>query len=198
MRSRCLIAVLAALVSPVAGCGHMGPFVWVDSLDLQSTVEPDEYLIAPGDLLNIQVWEQDKMSTKGRVRADGKVSLPLLHDVTVAGKSTATVAREMEAGLKQYVLAPVVNVVVEELRPLTVSVLGKVVRPGQYVMAHGAGVAQVLAAAGGPTAFARRDRIFVLRGSPEQRIRFRYDSLVQGSKGATRFKVRDGDVISVD
>ena len=54
MRSRCLIAVLAALVSPVAGCGHMGPFVWVDSLDLQSTVEPDEYLIAPGDLLNIQ------------------------------------------------------------------------------------------------------------------------------------------------
>ena len=193
------LVTLAALAVLVGGCGHMAPFVWVDSLNLQSTVEADEYLIAAGDLLNIQVWEQDKMSTKGRVRADGKISLPLLHDVTVAGKTPAEVAGELEAGLKPYILAPVVNVVVEEPHPLNVSVLGKVARPGQYVMARGAGVAQVLATAGGPTAFARKDRIFVLRASgPQQRIRFRYESLVQASKAAMKFKVRDGDVIFVD
>jgi polysaccharide export outer membrane protein len=199
MRSPWLTAVLAALMSPAYGCGHMAPFVWVESLDAPSTVESSEYVIAAGDVINIKVWEQDKMSTKARVRADGKISFPLLHDITVAGKTPAAVATDLEASLKAYILTPVVNVEVEEPRSLKVSVLGKVMKPGEYVMTPGAGVAQVLAAAGGPNPFARKDRIFVVRASgPQQRIRFRYQSILEAANAAGRFKVRDGDVVIVD
>lgn len=200
MRTRSLVAVLGTLLALLAGCGHMAPFIWVDSLNLPQEVQGSDYLIGPGDLLSIQVWEQDKMSTKGRVRADGKISFPFLHDVAVAGKTPAAAASELETALKPYVLVPVVTVVVEEPQPLTVSVLGQVTRPGQYPMARGAGVAQVLAAAGGPSAFAHKDRIFVLRemGQGRQRIRFRYESLIEASSAAAKFRVQSGDVVVVE
>ena len=140
------------------------------------------------------------MATKGRVREDGKISFPLLHDVAVAGKTPDTVARDLETGLKPYMLAPRVNVVVEERKPLTVSVLGQGGRPGQYVMERGAGVAQVLAAAGGLSAFAHKDRIFVMRewGQKQERVRFRFQSLTDVSSAAAKFRVQGGDVIVVE
>ena len=197
-RVAALSAVLS-LVSVLAGCGHVAPFVWVDSLTRPASAETGDYLIRPGDLLSIQVWEQEKMSTKGRVRADGKLSVPLLRDVAVAGKTPAVVTSELEAALKPFMLAPRVNVVVEELRPLTVSALGHVSRPGQYVMEQGAGVAQVLAAAGGLSPFAHKDRIFLLRGADRpERIRFRFQSLTDPSSLAARFRVQSGDVVVVE
>lgn len=198
-RVAALFAVLN-LVSFAAGCGHMAPFVWVDALTAPPTAKTGDYLIGPGDLLSIQVWEQEKMSTRGRVRADGKLSVPLLHDVAVAGKAPAVVASELEVALKPFMLAPRVTVVVEETEPISVSVLGQVGRPGQYVMEPGAGVAQVLAAAGGLSAFARHDRIFLLRGGSArpERIRFRFQSLTDPSSLASRFRVQRGDVLVVE
>jgi polysaccharide export outer membrane protein len=189
-----------ALLTFIAGCGHVAPFVWVESLNLPPAAETGEYLIVPGDLLSIQVWEQEKMSTRGRVREDGKISFPLLHDVTVAGKAPAVVASDLEAALKPYMLVPRVNVVVEERKPLVVSALGQVGRPGQYVMERGAGVAQVLAAAGGLTPFAHKDRIFVLRESSQKQVRVRltYQSLTQASSAAAKFRVQVGDVVVVE
>ena len=200
MKIQSRLAVLAPLLAFVAGCGHVAPFVWVDSLNPPRPAETGEYLIGPGDLLSIQVWEQEKMSTKGRVREDGKIAFPLLHDVAVAGKTPDAVAGELEAGLKPYMLAPRVNVVVEERKPLTVSVLGQVGRPGQYVMERGAGVAQVLAAAGGLSPFAHKDRIYVLRewGQRQDRIRFRFQSLTEASSAASKFRVQGGDVVVVE
>lgn len=199
MRIHSRLSVFAAL-SAVAACGHMAPFVWVDSLKLPPVVGTGEYVIGAGDLLTIQVWEQEKMSTKGRVRDDGRISVPLLKDVVVAGKTPSLVATDLEAALKPYVLAPKVNVVVEEQKPLSVSVLGQVTRPGQYVMDRGAGVAQVLAVAGGLTAFAHKDRIFVLResGPGQQRVRFSFQSLTEASSAASKFRVQGGDVVVVE
>ena len=196
------VAALSSVLSLslIAGCGHVAPFVWVDSLIRPATAETGDYVIGPGDLLSIQVWEQEKMSTKGRVRADGKLSVPLLRDVAVAGKTPGVVASELEAALKPFMLAPRVNVVVEEPRPLTVSVLGHVGRPGQYVLEPGAGVAQVLAAAGGLSPFAHKDRIFLLREWPERqdRIRFSFERLTDPSSPAARFRVQRGDVVVVE
>ncbi len=197
------VAALSAVLSLVGfftGCGHVAPFVWVDSLTLPPAAETADYLIGPGDLLSIQVWEQEKMSTKGRVRADGKLSVPLLNDVAMAGKTPGVVASELEAALKPFMLAPRVNVIVDEPRPLTVSVLGYVGRPGQYVMEPGAGVAQVLAAAGGLSPFAHKDRLFLLRGGSDrpERIRFRFEQLTDPSSLAARFRVQRGDVVVVE
>jgi polysaccharide export outer membrane protein len=89
--------------------------------------------------------------------------------------------------------------VVEETRPLTVPVLGEVAHPGQYALERGAGVLEALAAGGGLTEFAHRDRIFVLRRHPVQvRIRSTFEALSRGQGRAAAFRLESGDVVVVE
>ena len=64
------------------------------------------YLISTGDTVNIRVFEQDAMSSRVKVRADGKVALPFLGDTEVRGKRPSDVARELESKLKEYMVTP--------------------------------------------------------------------------------------------
>jgi polysaccharide export outer membrane protein len=146
----------------------------------------------------VRVWDHDELSARGRVRADGKLTMPLLDDIDVEGKRTDEVARFMEQQLKQrnLVVSPRVSVVLEEPRPLSVAVLGEVARAGMYTLDHGAGVAEALASAGGLTEFARRDRIFVVRRTPAPvRIRFSYQALAEARGKAATFRLQPGDVV---
>lgn len=165
-----------------------------------------EYRIAIGDVIGVRVWNQDSMSIdRARVREDGKISIPFLQDVDVQGQTPSDLAKRLQVKLKAYVVSPVVTVSVVERRPTRVSVLGEVARPGQYDMERGAGVLAALAAAGGLTPYAHKDRIFVLRngywadGNPEPaRIRFEYSSLTGGRRPAVTFRLAPGDIITVE
>jgi polysaccharide export outer membrane protein len=91
------------------------------------------------------------------------------------------------------------TVVLEEAAPLHVSVLGEVMRPGYYPLTPGSGLAEALANAGGFTEFAHRDRLYIVRRSPEAtRIRFTYDALVHAEGKASAFRLRSGDVLVVE
>ncbi len=195
-------AVLPPLLAGLAGAPAHAEredkgFVWVDELPESAPTNPEgEYVIGIGDLLSIQVWEQDKISARMRVRSDGRVSLPLLNDVEAAGRSPMVLARELETGLATVVRAPQVTVVVEESSPLAISILGEVASPGLHRLEAGSGLAQALAAAGGLGRFARKDRIYVLRGGGKPlRIRFSYEHLVRLRGRAARFRLRSGDVV---
>jgi polysaccharide export outer membrane protein len=187
------VTSLAALVS----CAHVGSYVWVDDYALPA--DGDDYLIAPGDLLSVLVYRQEGMSVRERVRQDGKVSLPLLRDVQAAGLSPSTLAEQIQARLKDYINVPVVTVSVAETRPLAVPVLGEVGHPGQYTLEKGAGILDALAAAGGFTEFAHRDRIFVLRRQPALvRIRSTFEALSRGQGRAIAFRLQSGDAVVVE
>jgi polysaccharide export outer membrane protein len=179
------------------GCGSTGPYVWARDL------KPDEvgtadYVIVVGDVLSVKVFNQDAMSTHAKVRSDGKVSMPFLGDVLVLGKTPAALAREMEAGLKNFINSPNVTVIVDEFQPTTVTVIGEVGKPGTVAIERNAGVLQALAGAGGLTDNASRDDIFVLREAPvPRRIRFTYESLIQFPPAQT-FRLRPGDVVVVE
>lgn len=174
-------------------------FVWVDSIEDPGQSPSRDYTIGVGDLLNIQVWDQDKMSAKARVRSDGRISLPFLNDIDVVGKVPTKLATEIEGGLKAVVINPRVTVVVEESKPLSISMLGEVAKPGLQTLDVGAGVAQALAAAGGLTQFAHKDRIFVIRSGPKPtRIRFTYEALTRAVGKAPLFRLRSGDVVVVE
>jgi polysaccharide export outer membrane protein len=178
----------------------VGPYVWVD--DYPAPANPGaghDYQIAPGDVLSVIVYRQEGMSTRERVRQDGKVSLPLLRDVQAAGLSPSALAEEIQNRLKSYINVPVVTVAVEESRPLAVPVLGEVIHPGQYNVDRDAGVLDALAAAGGFTEFAHRDRIFVLRRQPQLvRIRSTFEALSRGQGRAITFRLQAGDVVVVE
>jgi polysaccharide export outer membrane protein len=184
----------------VVSCAPVGPYVWVDEYKTPAAGEVGaDYRIAPGDLLAVHVYREEAMSTRERVRQDGKVSISLLHDVQAAGLSPGTLAEQIQARLKEFINVPRVTVAVEEVHPLIVPVLGEVARPGQYTLERGAGVLEALAAAGGFSDFAHRDRIFVLRReSTPVRIRTTFDALSRGEGRAATFRLQAGDAVVVE
>lgn len=178
--------------------GH-GSFIWVDQY-APAKAPATGYVIGVGDVLNVEVFDQPKMSTRERVRPDGKMSLPLLGELTVVDKAPAALAQQIERTLKDLglVIDPRVAVQVVEMKPLSISVLGKVARPGAFAIEPGAGVAQALASAGGLTDFADKSEIYVVRSaSPAVRLRFTFDQLTGRSATASQFKLKTGDVIVV-
>lgn len=195
-----VLVIGTALASAACATVSQAPFVWVDQWK-ETTPPPAEgdYVIGVGDALNIQVWEQEKMSAHVRVRTDGQVSLPFLNDVPAAGLTPVGLARDLETRLKAFIVSPQVVVAVDEARPLSVSVLGQVGEPGLHNLDPGAGVAQALAAAGGLRDFAKKDRIFVLRqGDQPLRLRMTYDALTSGQGRAATLRLRAGDVVVVE
>jgi polysaccharide export outer membrane protein len=204
--ARILWTVAAVAALAVGGCRHGAAFMWVETVPRSMMSGETTYAISPGDIIGVRVFNQEANSIERiRVRDDGKIALPLLGDVQVAGDEPEEVARRVEVKLKAFNKNPIVTVVVHEKRPLRVSVVGKVVKPGVYDLDRGAGVITALAAAGGPTPFADEDGIYVLRsgywadGDPAPaRIRFRYHDLLSGKAPASVFLLHIGDVVVVE
>jgi polysaccharide biosynthesis/export protein len=180
-----------------AACGSSGPYIWASQLGPEE-VGSSDYVIAAGDVLSVRVFGQEAMSTRAKVRSDGKISMPFIGDVVVFGKPPAVVAREMEVGLKSFINSPNVTVTIDEFQPTTVSVVGEVGHPGTITIERNTGVLQALANAGGITENASRDDIYVLRQTPvPRRIRFTYDLLTRTLPTST-FRLRPGDIVVVE
>ena len=185
---------LSALL--VIGCRTVdNNFIWVDTLEGSTAEGP--YLIAPGDTLSVRVFNQDAISGNVRVRSDGMITMPFLNDVEAEGLTPAALGQRIQSRLTGFLVNPVVTVALQETRPLEVSVIGEVVRPGIYRLEQGAGVLTALAAASGFNDFADRDRIFVVR-SGTLRIRFTYVALSTVRERAARFRLLPGDVVVVE
>jgi polysaccharide biosynthesis/export protein len=203
LAKKCGLKWTAALVMAgclAAACASSQGAIEVEQFkgDPEASATP-EYVIRIGDLLAVQVYNDEKASGRARVRTDGRISLPLLNDIEAAGKTPIKLASDIEASLKSLLVSPRVTVSVEESTPLSISVLGEVEKPGQQVLQHEAGVADALAAAGGLTRFAHKDRIYVVRSRPEPiRIHFTYEALTRATGPATLFRLRAGDVVVVE
>jgi polysaccharide export outer membrane protein len=195
-----LTFVVASLASLSVACsssvgGSIPVSQYVEAADPPS----GEYVIVVGDLLVVQVWDQPQMSGKMKVRSDGRITLPFVNDIEAAGKTPSKLAGDLEAGLKSVILAPKVTVFVEESTPPTISMMGEIGKPGPMPLARDMGVAQAIAAAGGLTTFAHRDRIFVVRSSPKPvRIHFTYKELTQEVGTASKFRLKPGDIVVVE
>lgn len=194
------LAAVPTLLLAACASTSKAPFVWADEWKSAAVGADGEYVIGVGDALNVQVWENDKVSAHVRVRTDGQVSLPFLNDVPAAGLTPVRLARDLEGRLKQFIVTPQVTVAVDEARPLSVSVLGQVGEPGLHNLTPGAGVAQALAAAGGLKDFAKKDRIFLVRTVDQQstRVRMTWDAITAGLGNAGRLRLRSGDVVVVE
>ena len=190
------VPLFAWLVVPLS-CSHRHDFVWVNDLKRPPpTARP--VLIRRGDVIQVRVFREEQLSSRAKVRDDGMITLPLLHDVPAAGLEPVVLAATLEARLKELVKNAVVTVSIEERKPPTVVVVGETVRPGIYPIEVDAGVLEALVSAGGLTPDASDDSIFVVRASEPLRIRFTYESLLQSSSKARSFKLEDGDVVVVE
>lgn len=191
-------AVLSAWIAlSLVACASTGPYVWVDSLPASASSSSD-VTIQDGDIINVRVFNQEPLSTRERVRTDGKIALPVVGEVIARGKHPAQLAAEIQDRLKSVVVAPSVSVVMEQEGAMRVSVVGEVKNAGVFEVQPGSNVLHALAAAGGLSDYADGDRIFVVRKSLPQRVRFRYHDLRSADPKSVQFTLQNGDIVVVE
>jgi len=198
-RSDIVVRVVSVAALTLIGCVTSGPYVWVDYAAPPVPAEKSTVL-APGELITIRVYQQPDMSTKTRVRNDGKVSVPFLNDIDAAGLTPVQLAQVLQTRLKEYINTPVVTISLDDPRPLSIPVTGEVVKPGVVLLDPGSGILAAIASASGLSPFATWNRIFVIRQvpAPPVRIRFDYHDLQAGDRKSLQFQLRAGDAVVVE
>jgi len=194
------IARLSLLAFFATGCASAGTFTWYQDVPKADwATDSNEYVIGVGGTISIRVYEQEGVSSSVKIRRDGKFALPLAGELLAAGKHPTELAKEVEHHLKEFIVSPRVTINVEGSQPVSVTALGEIGHVGSLTLEPPARLIEALAQAGGPTEFADRSRIFVMRRFPKfQRIRFSYDSILHNELGAASFPLRTGDVIVIE
>jgi polysaccharide biosynthesis/export protein len=165
--------------------------------DYQSSIRP--YLIGPADKLSVTVFGIENLSLE-EVQADGNgaISVPLAGTINAAGKSTAEVAREIEAKLRaKFVRNPEVSVNLREAVSQVVTVDGEVDKPGQYPVVGKMTLMRAVAAAGGTGEFAKLEEVIILRTVNDNRYAGVYNLKAIRRGGYDDPEVFANDVISV-
>jgi polysaccharide export outer membrane protein len=158
---------------------------------------PDDYRLVAGDKLRIEVYKDPQISQTLQIRPDGRITLPLVGDVTAAGRTPIALRDAITTSLKEYITNPVVTVIVVEFEPQSVSVMGEVERPGPVPIKGKLSVLEALAVAGGFRDFANTKNITIRRqtSSGVQIIKFNYKDAVKGEGKPVYLQA--GDIIIV-
>jgi polysaccharide biosynthesis/export protein len=164
------------------------------------TTSVEHYRIGPEDMIAVTVWKNDAMSRTVPVRPDGMISLPLLDDVQAAGLTAMELRDVIAKKLVEYMPAPEVTVIVNDVRSFKVSVMGEVSRPARYELKSVTTVLDVLAQAGGFNQFANRSKIVILRPNGKggmTRIPFNYNKVIAAGGEGENFYLEPGDIVLV-
>jgi len=174
---------------------------------LAGTVNADEkaawtsadYVIGPGDILDISVWKDDALTKLVAVLPDGKISFPLIGEVAAGGKTLAELREELEKKLSRYVPDINLSVVVTKINSMIVYVVGRVNNPGMFGLNTNVTVLQALAMAGGLNPFAKRSKIKIFRetGGQTRILSFDYDDVIKGEDLGQNIQLQRGDTVVV-
>jgi polysaccharide biosynthesis/export protein len=161
----------------------------------------DDYQIGAGDTLGVFVWkEPDATVPSVVVRPDGKIALPLLKEVTVAGLTPPQAEKAITEGLSKLIVTGVdVTVVVTAINSKKVYVMGAVKREGTLPYTYRMTVMQAIGEAGGLNDFAKRKKIYVLRNvaGANTKLPFNYDEVIRGAKMEQNIELLPGDTLVI-
>ena len=159
------------------------------------------YVIGPGDTVNIVVWRNPELSMAVPVRPDGKISTPLVEDLPALGKDASTLARDIEKALAKFIREPVVTVIVTNfVGPYSeqIRVVGEAAKPQTLPYEQRMTVLDVMIKVGGITEFADGNGATILRmseGKKQYAVRLK-DLLKRGDVSAN-VEMRPGDVLII-
>jgi polysaccharide export outer membrane protein len=189
------------LAFALAGCAGGADLSAEDMLD-GPIVQASDYLIGPGDTLQIFVWDQPDLTTAVQVRPDGRISTPLVDDLVAAGVSPTSLARAIEGVLSTFVRSPVVTVSVQGFVGASdqqIRVVGEAVQPQALQYNEGMRILDVMIAAGGLSEFAAGNRASVIRyvDGEERRIRVRLGDLLSEGDVSQNLRMMPGDIVVI-
>lgn len=180
------------LLGWLAGCAQ------TPAIAQQALAEPG-YQLGPEDVVMISVWKDEHLTREVVVRPDGMLSFPLVGDVPAAGHTVEEVRQDLSKRLARYIPNPHVSVAITKLQSYKVYVMGRVNKPGEYLVGHYTDVLQALSLAGGLTPFASENDIKIIRREEgEERVfLFRYGDIQKGRDLKQNILLQRGDVVMV-
>jgi len=195
MRALVVLALLASCGSNLPKYNYAG--------------EPDprnkEVTLGVGDVVAINVWGEGNqgLNTEATIRPDGTITMPLVGDLKAGGETPTTLKATIKAKLGDFVKVQgtEITVALKAWRSYRFTVQGEVVKTGVFTTDQFITVADAIALAGGPTRFARRDGVVLMRTDPKthetRRIPFDYDMLASGKRMDMNIYVLPGDTIYI-
>lgn len=197
-RNWLLVLAMLASVFLLGGCGTTYPPASTDF----AKPAPRDYLIGPGDNVNVMVWRNPELSMQVPVRPDGKMTTPLVEDLLASGKTPTQLAREIEKQMAKYIQSPVVTVIVtgfvgpysEQIR-----VIGEAAKPQALPYRENMTLLDVMIAVGGITDFAAGNRASILRtmGGKQEQFGVRLHQLLKRGDVSANVPMRAGDVLII-
>ena len=206
-RAFVLAAVLAS-ATQLTACGWFGPsnntIAAADVPPPEPGKLPDDYVIGAGDSLSIFVYRSPELSEGGvSVRPDGRISIPLIEDHFVAGKTPTQLARELEERLKKYIQDPIVTVIVRGFVGPTnrqIRVIGEASEPLAIPYREHMTLLDVMIATKGVTKFAAANRAIVVRTDQTGKsvnIRVRLNDLIKEGDVTQNIEMAPGDTLII-
>lgn len=160
-------------------------------------VDAKSFIIGAEDVLVIRVWREPELSGNYTVRPDGKISLPLVGELQVAGLTPEELSGAVGKSLTRYINRPEVSVAVQQVNSRKYYIQGEVQRPGAYPLVVPTTVLEALVNAGGFREFANTKKIVILRGG-KKRLMFNYRDVTKGKHPEQNIQIQPGDQIIVN
>ena len=192
-------AVLIAAFLFTTGCSSLPP----EPLDSSAaTPTQTDYIIGPGDELQIFVWRNPEISTTVPVRPDGKISTPLVDDMLAVGKTPSQLARDIEKVLGKYIKKPITTVTVtqfvgninEQIR-----VVGQATEPRTMQYRDDMTILDVMIEVGGLTEFAAGNRAKLIRrtSNGSEHFDLRLADLINKGDMSANLRMLPGDIVII-
>jgi polysaccharide export outer membrane protein len=191
------MVALSALALALSGCATTR-----SAAPAQAQQATPDYLIGPGDSVNIIVWRNPEVSMTVPVRPDGKITTPLVEDLPASGKTSTELARDIEKALAKFIQQPVVTVIVtgfvgtygEQIR-----VIGQAAKPQALPYRRDMSLMDVLIAVGGVTEFASGNKASIIRNVDGrlQKLPVRLNDLIKEGDISANVNMRPGDVLVI-
>jgi polysaccharide export outer membrane protein len=199
LNSKKIVCLLNALMlSFLAGCSSSGSRLLPETL-VQNT---SDYLIGPGDQLQIFVWRNPDLSSSVTVRPDGRISSPLIDDLDVSNLQPVIVAKLIEDRLSTFIRTPHVSVMVSGFNSTVeqqIRVIGNATNPMALPYRSGMTLLDVMIAVQGLSDYADGDNAQLIRkknGETQQYV-VELDSLIRGGDISKNRAVLPGDTIII-
>ena len=199
MHRTLLRAAGTIVVLVVAGCHSAPP---LPPAPPASSLPSSQYIIGPGDKLNIFVWRNPELSVTVDVRPDGRLSIPLVNDVVAIGKTPTQLGNELEQRLAKYIKEPVVTVIAEGfVGPFTeqVRVIGEAAQPRALSYSTGMTALDAMIEVGGLTRYAAGNDAVIVRTINGRQATYsvHLDDLIKDGDVSSNVALQPGDILII-
>jgi len=192
------IGMLTLFLTMLAGGTLLSGSTAIGATPGGAGVDPG-YRLGAEDVMLISVWKDEQLTREVVVRPDGMFSFPLVGDSQAQDRTVEEIRADLVKRLTKYIPNPNVSVSVTKVLSYKIYVVGRVNKPGEYLIGHYTDVLQALSLAGGLTPFAAENDIKVIRRVKGEKevFPFRYGDMRKGNDLDQNILLQRGDVVMV-